>query len=95
MKILGLAGQQGAGKDYVFEWLENFSNERGGPIVARAAFADGVRREVATEVLSALGIGITNGDGLGTWTKPYTPGQRFLLQHQRIHGRNQCHAGDQ
>ncbi len=79
MKILGLAGQQGAGKDYVFEWLRDFAADSEF-VVARAAFADGVRREVATEVVSALGVTIGDSDGMGTWSKPYTAGQRFLLQ---------------
>ena len=79
VKILGLAGQQGAGKDYTFEWMRDWGAPSGF-IVARAAFADGVRREVAVEVVEALGIKVGDSDGMGTWRKPYTPGQRFLLQ---------------
>ena len=76
---MGLAGQQGAGKDYTFEWMRDWGAPSGF-IVARAAFADGVRREVAIEIVTALGFETKDTDGMGTWRKLYTAGQRFLLQ---------------
>lgn len=73
--IIGLCGYAGAGKDYVYNYLQETS-----PLtVGRVAFADGVRDEVATEVLAAVGV-----DPLfvecGTWAKPYTDAQRWILQ---------------
>jgi hypothetical protein len=75
--ILGLAGKQGAGKDYFFERLVDVLPGRN---VRRMAFADGVRREVSREVITALGFDIKDDAGLGLWQKPYTEGQRWLLQ---------------
>lgn len=77
-QVLGLAGQQGAGKDWTYDALVNLYD--GKRRVRRMAFADGVRREVSREVITALGIGIEQDDGMGIWVKPYTSGQRFLLQ---------------
>lgn len=78
-QVLGLAGPQGAGKDYVYEQLvKMYAGKRN---VRRMAFADGVRREVTVEVLSAFpGIEIGDSDGAAHWSKPYTHGQRWLLQ---------------
>lgn len=77
MRILGLSGQQGAGKDFAYGALKLMLGEH----VMRMAFADGVRREVTVEVLSAFpNLAIGNTDGAGVWAKPYTEGQRWLLQ---------------
>lgn len=76
-KLIGFAGMQGAGKDFMHSYFQKTLLP--GQTVKRVAFADGVRREVAEEVLDAIGQdNITLG--LGTWKKPYTDGQRFLLQ---------------
>lgn len=78
-QILGLAGQQGAGKDYTYSALKELYGIK--RRVMRAALADGVRREVTVEVLSAFpNIEIGDTSGAGVWAKPYTPGQRALLQ---------------
>ena len=77
-QVLGLAGQQGAGKDYTFETLRHMLGDT--RRVMRMGFADGVRREVSREVLTALGVTIEDDAGMGTWVKPYTAGQRWVLQ---------------
>lgn len=77
MKVLGLTGLAGAGKDYVFYHLERELSRA----VYRVAFADEVRHEVASEVLDALGIEPDSGLDTRAWGKPYTKGQRFILQH--------------
>ena len=77
-QVLGLAGQQGAGKDFTFERLQRLYGDK--RRVRRMAFADGVRREVAREVFTALGIQIDRDEGMAHWQRPYTAGQRWLLQ---------------
>ena len=79
-QVLGLAGQQGAGKDHTYEAL--VALYEGKRRVRRMAFADGVRREVTLDVLKAVWPDVTfkDTDGAGTWAKPYTAGQRFILQ---------------
>jgi len=76
MRVIGIAGQQGAGKDYFYEALRDMIGDN----VRRMAFADGVRREVSREVFTALGFEIKDDSGMAHWQKPYTAGQRFLLQ---------------
>jgi hypothetical protein len=75
--ILGLAGQQGAGKDWVYKHLRDMMGKLR---VRRMAFADGVRREVTLEVMDAIGVKVGETDGAGQWQKPYSAGQRWLLQ---------------
>ncbi len=75
-KVIGLAGQQGAGKDYMYAYLRK---EMEPFEVRRMAFADGVRAEVSAEVCEALGVSLPLSGG-GVWKKPYTAGQRFILQ---------------
>lgn len=75
-QLIGFAGMQGAGKDYMYTHLKKVLDPKE---VRRAAFADGVRREVAEEVMDALGLPVS-GLVTGTWKKPYTDGQRFILQ---------------
>lgn len=78
--LIGMAGMQGAGKDYMYDWLRLKLEDQW---VTRIAFADGVREEVAREVLDAIGIGspdFLKTANLGSWKKPYTDGQRFILQ---------------
>jgi hypothetical protein len=76
MKLIGLTGHAGSGKDYVYGLLDRFYEG-----AVRVALADEVRIEVACEVLSA--IGATPRDFpryLGVWQKPYTEAQRRVLQ---------------
>jgi len=81
MRILGIAGQQGAGKDYLHQRLEAMLSGSPDHNVRRIGLADGVRREVTVEVLSAFpSINIGDTDGAGIWAKPYTEGQRWILQ---------------
>ena len=75
-QLIGFAGMQGAGKDYMYSYLQEVLDPL---VVNRAAFADGVRREVAFEIFDALGLP-TQGVAAGSWKKPYTDGQRFILQ---------------
>jgi dephospho-CoA kinase len=70
MKILGLCGNMGAGKDYVFDVIKEYSSFE----VIRVAFADGVRDEVA-EVFN-LSVEQYND----AFRKPYSDGVRFVLQ---------------
>ena len=85
-QILGLAGQQGAGKDYTYDALRSlYSGDYDAGLgdkrkVRRMAFADGVRREVTLEVFKALGFDVKGTDGAAQWNKPYTEGQRWILQ---------------
>ena len=76
-QLIGMAGMQGAGKDYMYSHLK-IEMAAYAKVVRRAAFADGVRREVAEEVLDAIGAGGISA--VGAWKKPYTDGQRFILQ---------------
>lgn len=75
-KLIGFAGMQGAGKDYMYGYLDGLLD---GQEVHRVAFADGVREEVAYEIFTALGLP-TTGVEARSWKKPYTDGQRWLLQ---------------
>jgi len=76
-KVLGLCGQMASGKDYVYEYLRDDDPFRR---VMRMGFADGVRRELVQEVLGALGINLGDSAGAGNWAKPYSAGQRWLMQ---------------
>ena len=66
MKLLGLAGESGAGKDFTYQWIKE---HREGP-THRLAFADGVR----DEVVEYLGV------ATAFLQKPYTSEIRSLLQ---------------
>jgi len=69
-KYLGLAGEAGAGKDYVWMWLV----ERSRRTVKRVAYADGVRAEIA----EMFGFSCQTEKQL--FTKPYSYEVRRLLQ---------------
>ncbi len=71
MKILGLCGYAGAGKDHVFDYLKEHSEIMH---VRRVAFADGVRDEVAET------FGIADWHSDPAFQKPYSEGVRFVLQ---------------
>ena len=66
MKLLGLAGESGSGKDFTYQWIKD---HRVGP-THRLAFAEGVREEV----MDLLGV---SSEAL---VKPYTLEIRALLQ---------------
>ncbi len=70
VKFLGLAGQAGAGKDFVKDWLA----ERSRLDVLRLAYADEVRREVA----ELFGLECCGPNSI--FTKPYSYEVRRLLQ---------------
>lgn len=72
MKIIGLAGQAGAGKDYVFNYVKDHHLGIANPmIVLRVAYADGVREEIEDTL---------QVDSEVLWTKPYPESVRRLLQ---------------
>jgi len=78
-KYIGLTGKAGSGKDYVENYLrELIMSMRGW--TERIAFADGVREEVSTQVLAALGYETQTFGDVTDWQKPYTIEQRRLLQ---------------
>jgi len=69
MKILGLCGKAGAGKDYTYETLDKLYTG-----VWRVSFADELRYELnqalsPARILPAL------------WEKPYSEEVRWILQH--------------
>ena len=73
MKLIGLAGHAGAGKDHTYHTLvEMFPDWK----VARVAFADGVRMEVE----EALTEGLARTHLPALWEKPYSYEVRRLLQ---------------
>lgn len=71
MKILGLTGKAGAGKDYVYETVDAalHTNEA----VRRMAFADGVKIDIQESIASGR-------DLVMLWEKPYSDEVRSLLQ---------------
>jgi hypothetical protein len=71
MKVIGLAGKAGAGKDYVYETIDAALATHNA--VRRMAFADGVK----TDIEDALNGGRSM---LSLWEKPYTHEVRSLLQ---------------
>lgn len=71
MRVLGLTGYAGSGKDYTYAHLK----ETYDGMVARVAFADGVRFEIA----EALDLRYTPHERI-LWNKPYPPEVRALLQ---------------
>lgn len=81
MKVLGLTGHAGAGKDYTYAHIKKTSDLR----TARMAFADGVRHEIE-DVLSPGTRAISEqaeweGKQLpAIWKKPYPDEIRRLLQ---------------
>lgn len=77
MKLIGLTGYAGSGKDYTFGKLADFFADEE---VVRYALADEVRIEAADEVLDALRVWELDLGYLGTWKKPYSEAQRRLLQ---------------
>lgn len=70
MKVLGLCGYAGSGKDHVFRWLNDNTTMR----VTRLALADQVRYEVA----DLFGL---DAHAEVLWKKPYPEGLRWILQH--------------
>lgn len=72
MKVLGLTGNAGAGKDYLYKVIKEELDGTTGEAVERVAFADGVRYEIA----DVLGI----DNPLALWAKPYPVEIRKLLQ---------------
>lgn len=68
MKLLGLAGGAGSGKDFTYQWIKE---HRVGP-THRLAFADGVRQDVVET------LGIEHSEEL--FHKPYAPEVRAMLQ---------------
>jgi hypothetical protein len=72
MKLLGLAGHAGAGKDYTYAALR--ANLEPGVIVERVAFADGLKFDIE----EALEVGPFDLPALRD--KPYSPEIRSLLQ---------------
>lgn len=71
MKVLGLAGKAGVGKDFTMHYLSEISRF---PVV-RQAFADGVRDEVTEYFYPEDGLGAVD-----FYTKPYDEVVRHLLQ---------------
>ena len=71
MKLVGLCGYAGAGKDHVYQLLRDFFEEPQKPVI-RVALADNVRIEIEI----ALGIGYIPA----LWNKPYPEEIRKLLQ---------------
>ncbi len=72
-KILGLAGQAGAGKDYTYQHLVNthlaiIDNPL---VVVRVAFADGVKEDIEDALQTDIEM---------LWSKPYPDEIRKLLQ---------------
>jgi len=73
MKVIGLTGYAGAGKDYVCDLLvEDYD-------AVRVAFADGVRLEIE-DVLSPGTFSSHDHKLPAVWAKPYSPEVRKLLQ---------------
>jgi hypothetical protein len=70
VKYLGLAGQAGAGKDFVCSWLNRHSKLT----VVRVAFADGVREEITKF------LWLTPEQAQRLFKKPYTYESRRLQQ---------------
>jgi hypothetical protein len=71
MKILGLAGQAGAGKDHTFEYIRDLID----PLKAtRIAFADGLKFDIEET------LGLLHFDLELIRYKPYSPEIRSLLQ---------------
>ena len=74
MRVLGLTGYAGSGKDYTYAHLKETYDGQ----VARLAFADGVRHEIE-DILARPNSEI--GKILpALWEKPYPPEVRALLQ---------------
>ncbi len=71
MKIIGLAGQAGAGKDSTYEYIRDTHLQLVKQVVVRVAFADGVKEDIedALEVETSV-----------LWDKPYPDEIRQLLQ---------------
>lgn len=78
MKILGLTGRMGAGKDYLYTQLAKVFLGR----VFRMAFADGVKLDIEETLLDEIvQVQTYDGDELEyRWRKPYKPEIRRLLQ---------------
>lgn len=78
MKILGLTGRMGAGKDYLYTQLTKVFPGR----VFRMAFADGVKLDIEETLLDeVVQVQTYDGDELEyRWRKPYKPEVRRLLQ---------------
>lgn len=70
MKLIGLAGMAGAGKDYTYERLRDFYWPQG-TTVERIALADGVRLEIQETLGQYQPV---------LWKKPYPDAIRRLLQ---------------
>lgn len=73
MRVIGLAGKAGAGKDYTYSHI--LSGYEG---VVRVAFADGVRREIEEALLGDDEAGVVGLNAL--WKKPTSEEVRALLQ---------------
>jgi hypothetical protein len=71
MKIIGLTGKAGAGKDYVYETIDASLHTH--QAVRRMAFADGVKIDIQDAVARGR-------DLVELWEKPYTHEVRALLQ---------------
>lgn len=71
MKVIGLAGKAGAGKDYVYETIDAALASH--KAIRRMAFADGVKMDIE----EALNDGRSM---MPLWEKPYTHEIRSLLQ---------------
>lgn len=72
MKLLGLCGLAGAGKDFTYDYIQ--SRKSTIPKVRRIAFADGVREEVGKAFM------LTGSQKAAVFLKPYSQGIRFVLQ---------------
>lgn len=73
MNVIGLAGQAGAGKDYVCDLIRsNFDKQNAW--ATRVAFADGVRNDIE------IAMGAEPGSIEALWSKPYPLEIRALLQ---------------
>lgn len=80
MKILGLTGQAGAGKNYAAQKLRTFLRGRGVSVV-EAAYADALRAEITEEIFGAHYSWPIGPASPETWRKPYSEAQRWILQH--------------
>ena len=73
MRVIGLAGMAGAGKDYVCDLIRSHFDRQNGWAV-RVAFADGVRNDIE------IAMGAEPGSIESLWSKPYPIEIRSLLQ---------------
>jgi hypothetical protein len=75
MKLIGLTGFAGSGKDYTHAKIEKFFEGDDRTNVFRVSFADELRFEIE-DLFSVNGAYVP-----AVWEKPYPEGIRWILQH--------------